>query len=257
MEKLVYLFEKGASTDLVGMSRRILDCARDIDSHNRCDQIWINVWEGDPAVRALAGSYATPDRDKSLVGSLSIWLDCLDDRAWIEERLWMLDIPFHGYLVTESIVLEYGERDWPAGERSPGITLVAAFRKPRQLADHEFYRRWHEGHSKLSLELHPLWRYVRNTVARAVTTDAPDFRAIVEERVRRYEDMEPDAFYRGKQDVATNDLATFVDFSGVDQMRIELMSEYIFWQRPRKSVLTLPANPVLSRVESNRRLFHE
>ncbi|MBP1687445.1 MAG: EthD domain [Deltaproteobacteria bacterium] len=234
MEKLVYLFEKGASADLVEVSRRILDCAREIDSNNRCDEVWINVWEGDPTVRALAGNYATPDRDKALVGSLSIWLDCLDDRAWIEERLRKLGIPFHGYLVTESVVREYEARDWPAGERSPGITLVAAFRKPRQLSDQEFYRRWHEGHSKLSLEIHPLWRYVRNAVARAITPEAPDFRAIVEERVRRYEDMEPDAFYRGKQDVATNDLATFVDFGGIDQMRIELMSEYILRQRPRK-----------------------
>jgi hypothetical protein len=233
MEKLVYLFEKGGAADLAGVSREILDCAREIDSRNLCDQLWVNVWEGDAAVRALAVNYSTPDREKSLVGSLSVWLDCLDERGWIEERLRFAGIRFHGYLVTESIVREYAARDWPDGERSPGITLVAAFRKPAQLEDREFYRRWHEGHSRLSLEIHPLWRYVRNAVARAITPDAPDFRAIVEERVRHYEDMVPEAFYGGRQEVATNDLARFVDLGGIDQMRIELMSEYIFRQRSR------------------------
>jgi hypothetical protein len=211
-------------------AHRILDCVREIDSCKRCNQLWVNVWEGDAAVRALATNYATPDREKSLVGSVSVWMDCLDDRAWIEERLRLPGVPFHGYLVTESIVREYQARDWPAGERSPGITLVAAFRKPVQLENREFYRRWQEEHSRLSLEIHPLWRYVRNAVARAITPGAPDFRAIVEERVRHHEDMMPDAFYGGKQEVATNDLARFVDLGGIDQMRIELMSEYIFRQ---------------------------
>jgi len=233
MEKLVYLFEKGAAAHPGDVAQRILDCARKIGAHDRCDQTWVNVWEPDPAVRALAASYATPDREKSLVGSLSVWLDNLDDRGWIEEMLHGPGVPFHGYLVTESIVREYASRDWPDGARSPGITLVAAFRKPPALPDEEFYRRWHDGHSKLSLEVHPLWRYVRNAVARAITPGAPDFRAIVEERVRRYEDMAPEAFYRGQQQSVTNDLATFVDLGGVDQMRIELMSEYILGQRCR------------------------
>ena len=221
--------------DLADLARRILDCAREIDARNRCDQVWVNVWDHDPAIRALAGSYATPDREKSLVGSLSVWLDSLDDRAWIEEMLRSPGVPVYGYLVTESIVREYQARDWLVGERSPGITLVAAFRKSAVLADEKSDRRWHEGHSKLSLKVHPLWRYVRNTVARVITPGAPDFRAIVEERVRRYEDMEPEAFYRGQQPLVANDLATFVDLGGIDQMRIELMSEYILRQRSRDS----------------------
>ncbi len=239
MEKLVYLFEKGVTADLADVARRILDCAREIDTHNRCDQVWVNVRDHDPAIRALAGSYATPDREKSLIGSLSVWLDNLDDRAWIEEVLRSPGAPVYGYLVTESIVREYQAQDWLVGERSPGITLVAAFRKPAVLADEEFYRRWHEGHSKLSLKVHPLCRYVRNTVARVITPGAPDFRAIVEERVRRYEDMEPEAFYRGQQSLVANDLATFVDLGGIDQLRIELMSEYILRQRPRDSGATV------------------
>lgn len=226
MEKLVYLIEKGSpSPD--SSARRVLDCARNVAGRGCCRAICVNVRESDPAVRSLAAFYATSDGDRQLLASLSVWMDCLDARANIEEILLGLALPFHGYLVTESVPRDYSRITWELGDKSPGVTLVAAFRKPGRLSDAEFYRRWHEGHTKLSLEVHPLWRYVRNAVARPLTAAAPPFRAIVEERVRSVQDLSPGAFYQGQQQTVTDDLRGFVDFDVADQMRIELMSEYI------------------------------
>ena len=109
-----------------------------------------------------------------MCGSVSIWLDSLDDRADAEAII--SDTPAaetHGWLVTESIPLGYGEhRTWPDGERSPGLSITTVFDKKHGLADEDFFRIWHGEHTPLSFVIHPLWLYVRNAVVRPVTDPA-------------------------------------------------------------------------------------
>lgn len=234
MEKLIYLIEcgieRGAEPGRENQpplsSVRVLECAKKELQHH-CAKLTVNVWEGAEDVRALAERYSTADEERQLLASVSIWLECLDQRDAFEAALDTLTLPYHGYLVTESMVVDYRDRDWPVGEKSPGVTLVAAFRRPPRLSEREFYRRWQEGHSRLALEIHPFSRYIRNAVARVLEPTSPEFSAIVEERTASVEEMAPGVFFSGRDQEASDDLASFVDVGGFDQMRIELMSEYI------------------------------
>jgi len=158
---------------------------------------------------------------------LSLWLDSLDHRGPIEKVVAPLASRHAGYLVTESVPRAYAGRDWPDGERSPGVALVTTFPKPDSIDDETFYARWHGSHTPLSLEIHPLLQYVRNAVARALTPGAPPLRAIVNESVASAEiAANPDLFFRSKQDQkrAIQDLLSFSEF---ETMSTALMSEYI------------------------------
>ena len=106
---------------------------------------------------------------KKIAASVSVWVDSLDERGKLEEALRSIASRVDGYLVTESMPLQGLDRDWADGTRSPGVTLWTAFPKPERLSDEAFYERWHGHHTPLSFEIHPLWEYTRNAVARVLT----------------------------------------------------------------------------------------
>jgi hypothetical protein len=121
------------------------------------------------------------------VAQVSVWLDSYDKRAGVDAALSTLTQPVSGYLVTESLYEDYGTtphalpRDWPDGERSPGVLTVALIHRPEGLGYEEWIERWHGTQSPESGELQPRTRYVRNEVHRAVTPGAPAIDGIVEE----------------------------------------------------------------------------
>jgi hypothetical protein len=118
---------------------------------------------------------------------VSIWLDALDSRDAYESVLADVGIRRAGYLVTESLYRDYGDnehagrRDWPDGQRSPGITTLTVFDKPAGTSDETFYGHWYGHQSPMSEWMQPRARYVRNAVVRGLTPGAPQYRAIVEE----------------------------------------------------------------------------
>src|SRR6476659_7056678 len=129
----------------------------------------------------------TPEGEEPLAPLVSVWIDAYDRRAPFERALAELGRRFAGYLVVESVYDDYGTteyagpRDWPDGERSPGVLTVALIHRPPGLGYAEWIKAWHGTQSPLSAELQPRTRYVRNEVVRAVTDDAPEVHGIVEE----------------------------------------------------------------------------
>ncbi|HJL19429.1 MAG TPA: EthD domain-containing protein [Sandaracinaceae bacterium LLY-WYZ-13_1] len=91
------------------------------------------------------------------------------------------------YEVDEAIPRDYA-RGWPDGEPSPGVNLLTLFSRRPGLDDATFFARWHHGHTPLSLEIHPLWAYVRNVVTRPLD-GAPPLDGIVEEQFREPADL--------------------------------------------------------------------
>ncbi len=89
--------------------------------------------------------------------------------------------------MTESLYRDYGDnehappRDWPDGQRSPGIITLSVFDKPAGVSDESFYGHWYGHQSPMSEWMQPRARYLRNAVTRALTPGAPTYRAIVEE----------------------------------------------------------------------------
>ncbi len=145
----------------------------------------IDVHDADAA--AAPSPAPAPSGEEVHVAEVSVWLDCYERDHGTVGVLGELGRRTAGYLVVESLYDDYGTthhatpRDWPDGERSPGVATVALIHRPAGLEYHEWISRWHGTQSPLSAELQPRTRYVRNEVIRPITADAPEVDGIVEE----------------------------------------------------------------------------
>lgn len=83
------------------------------------------------------------------------------------------------YLVTESVPLP--PPNTVSGERTPGLANVALLRRPDDLDETTWRRRWHIDHTPVAIETQSTFGYTQNQVVRPLTEGAPPFAAIVEE----------------------------------------------------------------------------
>ncbi len=152
--------------------------------------VTVNVHD-DAAAEAPA-PVPTPDDESPLLAEVSVWVDAYDRRGpfealLTEPRAEVGDFAVAGYLVVESLYDDYGTtewsppRDWPDGQRSPGVLTVGLIHRPGGLGYDEWIERWHGTQSPRSGEIQPRTRYVRNEVVRALTPGAPEVHGIVEE----------------------------------------------------------------------------
>lgn len=151
---------------------------------------------------------------------LTVWVDVVEQLSDVP----VIDAPrVAAYLATESVVLEHQSRDWADGQPSPGVSLVTAIRRKDGLTDEQFFERWHGSHAVMTLQIHPVTRYVRNAVVRPLTPGAPTFDGFVQDSFAELDDLldpkrmyggaEPDvAWHRGAQRVG-EDVQTFVDLT--------------------------------------------
>lgn len=122
-------------------------------------------------------------------------------------------------------------RNWELGEPSPGAGFITLFRKKKGIGKEEFLQRWFEGHTPLTLEVHPNVGYVRNHVLESLTSDSPVWDGIVEEQYDPPADLlNPARFFGGNvwRMPATmlrvlRDVRGFIDFSSI---RTWLTTEY-------------------------------
>ncbi len=129
----------------------------------------------------------TPEGETPLHGLVSVWVDTVERRAPFERVLEGAATRLAGYSVVESLYCDYGgnqwsaPRDWPDGERSPGVLTVGLLEQHPEQSFDEWITRWHTRISPVTEAIQPRCRYVRNAVFRAVTDGAPPIRGIVEE----------------------------------------------------------------------------
>jgi hypothetical protein len=225
MEKLVYLLWKAEAQSVDSFREELIDRRAPRLLDHGALAVTINV--SDLLDQVGRDSALVIGEGKTVSASVSLWLDCLDERAPIEAELRAVGPRLAGYLVTESVPLRCSDRDWPDGRRSPGVTLWTAFPKPERVSDEAFYAHWHGSHTPLSFEIHPLWEYVRNAVARPLTAGAPPYRAIVEERFRTLEDLIDPMKFFGSAENIQRVLTDIAAFSDLDQMNTAPMSEWI------------------------------
>ena len=83
------------------------------------------------------------------------------------------------YLVTESVPMPPPAS--AAGERAAGMANMALLRRPADLDQQTWLRRWHQDHTPVAIATQSTFGYVQNFVVRALTDDAPPLSAIVEE----------------------------------------------------------------------------
>ena len=117
-------------------------------------------------------------------------------------------------------ILDYDTRSWRDGEPTPGAKQVTLLRRKPDLSQDEFLRRWHDVHTPLALEVHPLWAYNRNVVKLALTPQAPAYDGIVELIFREVRDLvEPMRFFGGKPENIqriVEDVKGWLDFEAVE-----------------------------------------
>jgi hypothetical protein len=93
-----------------------------------------------------------------------------------------------GYRVTEAVPVAH-DRTWPDGTRTPGAGLLTLLRGNPRLTHDDFIHEWHGKHTPMSLEIHPLWHYVRNVVEERITDRGPAWDGIVTEHFRTRSDL--------------------------------------------------------------------
>ncbi len=181
-----------------------------------------------------------PAGEPPLHAIVSLWLDAYDYREPFEAVLRARSERLAGYQVVESLYRDYGgnqwagPRDWPDGRRSPGPLVVTMFPQHPDMDFETWIRFWHERQSPMSEAIQPRTRYVRNAVFRAITPDAPPFRAIVEEAWPSVDAVtDPMQFFcaDGDPDTLTRNITTMMEhvsaFIPMDEMRNYPMSEWI------------------------------
>jgi hypothetical protein len=228
MEKLIYLI--GHEGDPVGLRETLIgETGKALLSKGVYElEIYVRD-QTDPIVESLENNM---DPEGWMSACVSLWISSSDDRQPIEGILREITPRLAGYLVTESVPREYDRRCWPDGTTSPGVTIGTAFVEKQGLALADFYRRWHESHTPLSLRIHPLTRYIRNAVARVLTPSAPAYRALVFESVDSLSTLaDLDLWYgspAGRVE-AVRDLLGFADYASMASVT---MSETILKAAP-------------------------
>ena len=162
------------------------------------------------------------DPDGLVLSSMaSVWVDQVEQHTEVADQLPPAARTV-AYLLAESIPLDWQDRDWLDGTTSPGVTILTALCRLDGLDDDTFFGRWHGSHSKLTFEIHPIKRYVRNTVVRRLGDGPFPFDAIVPEGFDPADVLDPTRFYgvgepeRGWEEamgVINDDLVTWCDMT--------------------------------------------
>jgi len=124
-----------------------------------------------------------------------------------------------GYEVEEAYPVDYDKR-WSDGEPTPSPILLTMLHKKPGVDWNDYIRRWHNGHTPLSLEVHPLWYYQRNVVVKPITEGAEPSDGIVLEACKtRAELLNPARFFGGPIKMLPNMLRVAKDINGFLDMK--------------------------------------
>ena len=177
MEKLVYVLR---SDDDSGAHLRdaLLGEAVPALRSAGASRLSLHVWD-DSVSEGQASRMATVT--PHLQASVGFWMENSDDRAPLEEIIQAQCPQLDGYLVMESVPIISDARRALTGERTPGFHLVTAITRAPSVSYGEFLRIWHNDHKRVASETQGSFSYVRNTVVRPLTVDAPAWDGIVEE----------------------------------------------------------------------------
>lgn len=235
LEKVVYLLWAPAEWDKERIRVGLLErCAPELLQHGAV-RLQMNIADRFAEVRSPAPGVPF---ERAMCAQVNVWLDDLESRYALEGALRREGFQVAGYLVDEQIYTDYGgnthaaPRDWPDGERSPGVLAVTLMERPRRLSYDEWIRRWHGRQSPMSEAMQPRARYVRNVVKRALTPGAPPFEGIVEEAWPSFEHVtDPFLFYGAKNvfELVKNMaimLRSVISFLTLWRIRTVMTSEY-------------------------------
>jgi len=231
VEKLVYLIWDRPSIDGAALRARCLGEVAPALLALGPHQLSMHL---DDDEAPIPGPAPAPGHELPVRAAVSLFLDAHDRRAPYEEVLAGLGERRAGYLVSEALWCEYGgndrrgPRDWPDGERSPGITTFSLVHRNPALDERTFRELWHGHQSPMSEAVQPRWRYVRNTVVHPVTPGAPPVDGIVHESWPSVEVVEDSiAFHNDDPENVTVMLDSVMQLFDIGRLRSFALSEYL------------------------------
>lgn len=175
MEKLVYVLWRRSDHEPDAFRDDLLDLANGALLRLGAARLTLQVADGEAEAGAGARISRLPSPPAATV---SFWLQSPELRAPYEAALDKVVERAAAYEVAESVPLAADE---PLGKRSPGLSMVS-FLTPLPGLDREaFLAHWHDAHRAVALDLQCTHLYVRDTVVRALTPDAPRWAGIVAE----------------------------------------------------------------------------
>src|SRR5690349_12550773 len=184
MEKLIYLVWDRPSTDRVALRKQMLGDVAPALLDAGAQRLQVHLDDDEAEVD---GPMPAPGTELPLRAAFSFFVEAHDRRQPFEAAIVDLGVRTAGYLVTESLVVEYGDndrhraRDWEPGERSPVMTTFTLLRKNPALDDRTFREFWYGHQSPMASEVQPQLRYVRNLVVHPVTPGALPYDGLVQE----------------------------------------------------------------------------
>ena len=143
----------------------------------------------DPPVTALVSIWTQQSYGPHVLGALTrlrAECDCVD-----------------AYLVTESVPL--APPATAAGVRTEGFANVALLRRPVDLEPQAWLTRWHVDHTPVAIATQSTFGYTQNAVVRALTPDAPQIDAFVEELFPLAATRDVHAFFGASDDAQLED----------------------------------------------------
>lgn len=230
VEKLVYLVRERPDRDGADLREQALGEVAPAVRAAGATGLAVHLADDDVSI---PGPMPCPGDELPLRLALSCWLPAHDRRGPVEDVLDGVGVRCDGYLVTESVWSDFGERrgaarDWPDGTRSPGVVTVALVHRNPSLDPRTFRERWYGHQSPMSESVQPRLRYVRNTVAHPVTPGAPPLDGVVVESWPSQEVVaDIEAFHSGDLGNLTVMLDSVTSTFDLPRLRSVAMSEYL------------------------------
>ncbi|UDY35392.1 hypothetical protein [Dermatobacter hominis] len=183
MEKLVHVVREREDRDGADLRTEVLGTV--VPALVDAGASGVTVHVADDRV-GIPGPMPCPGGELPVRAAISYWVPAHDLARDAVDAAAAVGIRNDAYLVTESLWSEFGQRrgeprDWPDGERSPGLVTVALVHRNPQLDPRTFRELWYGHQSPMSERVQPRLRYVRNTVVHPVTPGAPPLDGVVVE----------------------------------------------------------------------------
>lgn len=231
MEKVVYLIRERAERDGADLRAQLADEV--VPALVAAGGTGVSVHVTDDRV-GIAGPMPDPAGSLPLRAGVGVWFAAHDLRGDADAAVGSVGVRADGYLVTESVWSDFGQRrgaprDWPAGERSPGLVTLAVVHRNPHLDPRTFRELWYGHQSPMSEAVQPRLRYVRNTVVHPITPGATPVDGIVVESWPSEEIVSDiEAFHNGDLGNLTVMLDSVSAAFDMDRLRSIAMSEYLY-----------------------------
>jgi hypothetical protein len=226
MEKVIYLLWREPHLDALAWAAQLRQTLPELREYAGVRSLQINLQ--DQAVEPAAGirrasSASPPD------ALVQVWFDSAIDafRAATDAALRQQSARIAAYRVTESQPLVNTRCPSVAGQRTAGFSQLALLKRPLWLTPAQWLDLWHNRHTTVALETQSTFEYIQNMVVHALTADAPDYDAFVEEGFPAEAMSDPAVFFDAVGDAAKfqrnldrmmESVQRFIDMDALDVM---------------------------------------